>query len=356
MTVSTSTSFVSYAGNGSLITFAYTFKIFQDSDLLVTLINDASGVETTQVLTTNYTVTGAGTAGGGNVVFTAAPASGVTIKIRRVLPVTQETDYVANDPFPAEAHEDALDKLTMLLQQEATNSDLAISFPEGDVGAGLNNIVPSAVDRADKILSFDTEGNVTTISNTTASIAASILGANYIKNTFTGDGATTAFTLSDDPVSKNNIQIYVNGIYQPKDSFSLSTTTLTFSEAPPSGIGVECIIGQPVTSYTIPNKFILGDGDEVTIASGVITASKSYHEVDTESDASTDDLDTINGGSKGMYLVLTAANSARTVVVKDGTGNIQCSGDFSLTHINDTITLIYNGSSWLEISRSNNDT
>jgi len=260
MTVSTSTSFVSYAGNGSLTTFAYTFKIFQDSDLLVTLVNDALGVETTQVLTTNYTVTGAGTDGGGNVVFTAAPASGVTIKIRRVLPVTQETDYVANDPFPAEAHEDALDKLTMLLQQQTANSDLAISFPEGDVGAGLNNIVPSAVDRADKLLKFDTEGNVEAVAAADV-LTGSVLGANYTKASHTGNGTIVAFSTVEAAGSKNNIQVYIDGVYQNKDTFSISGATLTFTEAPPLNSAIEFIVGNAVTSIT-------GDASAITYNQG----------------------------------------------------------------------------------------
>lgn len=237
MTVSTSTSFVSYAGNGSLTTFAYTFKIFQDSDLLVTLVNDASGVETTQVLTTNYTVTGAGTASGGNVTFTTAPASGVTIKIRRVLPVTQETDYVANDPFPAEAHEDALDKLTMLVQQEAANSDLAISFPEGDVGSGLNNILPSAIDRAGSFLRFDSNGNVETSS--TSEFTPTAIFATRGE----GDGSTTAFslpvTLSANPSS---VQVYIDGVHQNQNSYSTSGNVLTFTEAPPNKSSIEFTI------------------------------------------------------------------------------------------------------------------
>ena len=176
MTVSTSTSFVSYAGNGSLTTFAYTFKIFQDSDLLSYLGQRLHQVlRQHKVLTTNYTVTGAGSLFRAvTLYFQLRQRSGTTVKIRRVLPVTQETDYVANDPFPAEAHEDALDKLTMLVQQEAANSDLAISFPEGDVGSGLNNIVPSAVDRAGRILGFDNGGSVSLPNTTVAQLDAAV--------------------------------------------------------------------------------------------------------------------------------------------------------------------------------------
>lgn len=84
----------------------------------------------------------------------------------------------------------------------------------------------------------------------------------------------------------------------------------------------------------------LGDGSELTIASGEVTATKSYHTIDTESDGGTDDLDTINGGSTGDLLVLSAANDARTVVVKAGTGNISLDGDKTLNHTDDVVGLI----------------
>ena len=93
---------------------------------------------------------------------------------------------------------------------------------------------------------------------------------------------------------------------------------------------------------------------ELTIASGVITVTGNYHTVDTESDAGSDELATINGGVAGQILTLTAANSARSVVCKDGTGNLKLSGDFTLDNAEDTIMLIYNGSNWLELSTANN--
>lgn len=98
------------------------------------------------------------------------------------------------------------------------------------------------------------------------------------------------------------------------------------------------------------------DESELTIATGAITVTSGFHRVDTESDASSDDLDTINGGTTGMLLVLTAMDSARTVVLKDGTGNLALAGDFSLDNVEDTITLIYSGagSVWKELARSDN--
>jgi hypothetical protein len=98
----------------------------------------------------------------------------------------------------------------------------------------------------------------------------------------------------------------------------------------------------------------LGATTELTIASGVITITRSYHRIDTESDGASDDLDTISGGITGDTLVLRAENDARTVVVKDGTGNIQTAGDCTLDNVQDTITLIFDGTNWLETARSNN--
>ena len=135
-------------------------------------------------------------------------------------------------------------------------------------------------------------------------------------------------------------------------------------------------IDQPITGSMLNNSFELNkvsgttadeydmaikklnmfNGGQLTIASGVITASSSLHNVDTEADAATDDLETINGGKDGMRLVLKANNSTRTVVVKDAVGNIQCAGDFSLTNQGDFIELIYDEATsfWYELTRSDN--
>lgn len=100
------------------------------------------------------------------------------------------------------------------------------------------------------------------------------------------------------------------------------------------------------------------DAGELTISSGAISVTGGFHTVDTESDAATDDLDTINGGIDGQHLIIRAENSARTVVAKDGTGNLQLAGDFSMDNAQDTLQLIFDNtlSAWLEISRSNNGT
>ena len=158
MSVSSTTTKVSYSGDGSQTVFAYTFKIFADADLRV-IERASNGTETVKTLTTDYTVSGAGTDGGGNVTFVTAPASGVTVIIKRNLGLTQGTDYIDNDPFPAESHEDALDRLTFIAQNIQEQVDRCIKASETNTLSGAEFTI-GASDRANKIFAFDSSGDV----------------------------------------------------------------------------------------------------------------------------------------------------------------------------------------------------
>ena len=159
MTVSSTNTKNSYSGNGSTTAFAYTFKVFDEDDLTVILRTDATGTETVQAITTNYTVSGVGDAGGGNVTFVTAPASGVTVVIRRAAALTQTTDYTPNDPFPASEHENALDKLTFFAQQQQEELDRSIKLSRTNTMTSTEFTVGSS-DRANKILGFDGTGEL----------------------------------------------------------------------------------------------------------------------------------------------------------------------------------------------------
>ena len=65
---------------------------------------------------------------------------------------------------------------------------------------------------------------------------------------FTGDGTTTAFTLANSIDNENKTQVYLDGVYQHKDTYSLSGTTLTFSTAPPNSSDIEVISFASVTA------------------------------------------------------------------------------------------------------------
>jgi hypothetical protein len=161
MTVSTTIIKNFHNGNGSATNFAYQFRILEDTDLLVIIRTNSTGAETTKTLSTHYTVAGAGDASGGSITFTAGniPASGETVVIRRNVPQTQAIDYIANDPFPAETHEEGLDRATMVAQQVAEESDRSIKLSRTNTMTSTEFTV-GATDRANKVLAFDSSGEI----------------------------------------------------------------------------------------------------------------------------------------------------------------------------------------------------
>ena len=212
MTISSTTVKNSYSGNGSTTAFAYTFKIFANTDLQV-IIRSSTGTETVKTLTTHYTVSGVGDASGGNVTFTSGniPASGETVVIRRAVPQTQAIDYIANDPFPAESHEEGLDRATMTTQQVQEELDRAIKLSRTNTMTSTEFTV-GATDRANKILAFDSSGEISVTQE---------LG------TFRGDWSSgTAYLVRDlvKDTSTNNIFI-VNAAHTASGSQPLTTNT-----------------------------------------------------------------------------------------------------------------------------------
>lgn len=142
MTVSTEVDHNDYIGNGVTTSFPYTFRIFKKSDLVVQVVDLNENI-TELILDTDYTVTGAGGYTGGNVILVTALASGYQISISRELPVTQETDLRNQGKFFAEVHEDAFDKLTMLIQQVRSRLSLALRKPSfaANYYDALNNYI-----------------------------------------------------------------------------------------------------------------------------------------------------------------------------------------------------------------------
>ncbi|WP_407197154.1 hypothetical protein [Enterobacter cloacae] len=150
MTVSTVVDHNDYTGNGVTTSFPYTFRIFKKTDLAVSVIDLSENI-TVLVLDTDYTVTNAGGYNGGNVVLTAPLATGWQISIARELEPTQETDLRNQGKFFAEVHEDAFDKLTMLIQQVASMFRLALRKPSSIANwyDALNNYIRNLRDPRD---------------------------------------------------------------------------------------------------------------------------------------------------------------------------------------------------------------
>jgi hypothetical protein len=95
-------------------------------------------------------------------------------------------------------------------------------------------------------------------------------------NTFTGNGSTTAFTLSINPGDENNTRVFVDGVYQSKSNYAVSGTTLTFSTAPPTGTAIEVEIGN--RNVTLDTTANLDFPDNVKMRLGTSQDLQLYHD------------------------------------------------------------------------------
>jgi hypothetical protein len=208
MTVQATTARVDYSGNGTTKTFAVPFYFLLDSDTSLILQDNSvyPPAVSTPALGTDYTVTGAGVSSGGSVTLTVAPTSTQRLTILRDVDLTQLNEYVPNGPFPASGQEQALDKLTMQVQQLQEELNRCLKFPSPDTDAA---ILLSAAERAGKVLAFDANGNpvlVTVISGSGTYVSQTAVG--------TVDGSNTTFTFAAATTSQPAILVFAGGIFQ----------------------------------------------------------------------------------------------------------------------------------------------
>mgnify|MGYP003120547925 CR=1 FL=1 len=159
MTISTTIIKNSYSGNGSTTAFTYNFKITDQDDIDV-IIRSSNGTETVKTITTHYTVSGVGS-NSGTVTFTSGniPANGETVVLRRSTPQTQEMDLIDNDPMSAETIETAHDKSIAISQELQEAVDRSIKLSRTNTMTSTEFTV-DATDRANKILAFDSSGEI----------------------------------------------------------------------------------------------------------------------------------------------------------------------------------------------------
>lgn len=145
-----------YPANGVNKTFQFDFKVFNTSEVQV-LQTDLSAVETT--VASGYTVSlnsDQNSDPGGDVVFTTAPTSGYLITVTSDVANTQETNLTNGGGFYPTVINDALDKLTILVQQLLRDVGRSIKFPISD--GELATELPTATSRGDTVILFDTDG------------------------------------------------------------------------------------------------------------------------------------------------------------------------------------------------------
>lgn len=156
---------VRYLADGARTEFAFDFPIFATEDIAV-FVGGAR-------IYSGFTVSGENRTEGGKVIFTTAPAAGLSVMIRRDLKLERLTDFIEGGDFSARAINGELDYLTAALQQVARAQDGMLRYDDAEAPAAP--VLPPKQARAGKALGFDGLGNPIAVALDGAATPGSIL-------------------------------------------------------------------------------------------------------------------------------------------------------------------------------------
>jgi len=262
-----------FVGDSSQTEFPFTFKIFDATDILVTVVNFA-GVTTELVYGVDYDVdvnANQDSSPGGTVNYplsgSALPSTS-ELAIIGNLPYDQPLDLPSGGSFPPVSIENEHDRTVMQIQQLVEITDRALKVP---ATSDAETELPTP--EAGKVLGWDENGNIANLDG--ADLAGELVYANWIYEPFTGDGATTTFVLSQSPGGIANTLVSVNGLVQtPTTDYTLDGNTLTFTSAPANSAKVLVRYGEAVaqsTSFQLVHRVTATGGQTVfTIPGGYL--------------------------------------------------------------------------------------
>ena len=163
---------VQYTCNGTQTVFDYPFPIFETADLQVLF----DGVPQYA----GYEITGAGTSGGGQITFTAAPTAGVILSLARELAIARVSDFTEGSSFAAATLNTELDYNVAAIQQVSAQQNTMLRYADSEIAP--NTYLPDRATRANQVLGFNGDGQLITYPT-----AAPVGATPY---TVTGTGAT----------------------------------------------------------------------------------------------------------------------------------------------------------------------
>ena len=123
----------------------------------------------------------------------------------------------------------------------------------------------------------DSSTKIATTAYVDTAVAAADTSLAVNSNAMTGDGSDTTLTLAVTPSHEDNTQVFIGGIYQPKSTYSVSGTTLTFSTAPPSSSAVEAITLSGSIDATLDT--MTGDGSDTTLTLSTTPSDETFTQV-----------------------------------------------------------------------------
>ena len=354
MTISSTTNTVSYTGNASTTAFAVPYVFFgtgTSSEIQVVEVTIATGAESVKSNGSDFTVSG-GSGATGTVTAAVAPASTVKWVINRTTTQTQETDYVENDPFPAESHEEALDRLTAIAQEEQRALDRTAQLPDGYTGS-FNPTLPTAI-TGSTVLAFNAGATAFEIGPTTAAIsgAAAEAAAAVVSADAAAASAAAAATSYDnfddrylgqkssDPsvdndggslitgalyfnTSNNVMMVYTGSAWVRTTPTSTDQTTINAVNANASNINTVAGVASNVTT-------VAGVAANVTTVAGISANTTKVANIDSNVTLVAnidDDVTTVAGISGDVSAVAAQVVgydfSTTTTMADPGSGNVR---------------------------------
>ncbi len=341
MTIASTSNRISYDGTGALTPLAVAFPFFAAADLVVVETVIATGVQSTLVNVTHYTVTGTPDAqghysNGGTVTPVVSFATTVRWTIYRDPPRTQtELDLVENDNLPAESVEAAFDYLTMLSQRNTDLVTRSLRQPDGD--SATIGVLPSKVDRLGTYLGFDgTSGDPVALAAPVSTIGVSAFMATVLDDT---SAAAARATLGITVTSNKDDEFVITGSADTtkKLAFEVDTNvpTATTKTVTVQNLDGTMALIPTVASYT----------GTATLAAGVGFARLSGATFTLTLPAiatATNRPVTIQHQGTNLTQVYTIkGNVADSIIAADGTANT-----YLLYTNGEEITLVPDGTSW----------
>ena len=239
-----------FTGNGSTTAFVLSMSITNENATQVYV----DGVYQSK---NNYTTSGS------TLTFSTAPPNGAAVEVVHIKAV--DASSLNQNSFTGNGSTTAFTLSQSIDDENKTFVFIQGIYQEKSVYSISGNIITFSTAPQNgytvEVMAFDT---ITIQKNSVA-----------IDN-FNGDGSTTGFALSVTPLNENVIDVYINGLYQQKNTFSLSGNTLTFSTAPPNSSTIEIkglgnVLGTTDTSTSV--SVISSNTTAVTGTLYVFTAS-----------------------------------------------------------------------------------
>lgn len=182
-------------------------------------------------------------------------------------------------------------------------------------------------------------------------------------NTLTAVGASTitdamTVAITGAPIKSTNVTLTnTHALYIAAGAVSTATNSYGLTVNAQTG-ATNNYAAQFLGGLVTLGKGLANTKSTATIATGAVTYGSGYMEIDTEAAAAADDLDTITAGIAidGTEVILKSTANARVITVTHAIGNIHLNGGLSrvLDNVNDRLTLMYDGTNWVEKAFSSN--